>query len=87
MIDEQDESLTAFANLVLHCAANPDVVAEFNRLTGCNLGQSANRTPLDAAIDEAAGYSGESDDDMAKFVQFVYECVWLTLPTADPIGP
>ena len=74
------DSITAFANLVMLCAAEPAFVEQFNRLTGCNLGQSANRSPLDMAIDEATGHSGENEDDMKQFVQFVYEVMWLRLP-------
>ena len=62
------------------CASTPELVAEFNRLTGCKFGQSQNRTALERAIDEATGYSGERDEDMAAFVDFVYEMIWQRLP-------
>jgi hypothetical protein len=74
------EADQAFANLVTYCASVPELVDQFNRLTGCNLGQSAKRTPLERAIDEATGYPGESEADMAAFVAFVHDTVWLRLP-------
>lgn len=70
----------AFANLVTYCASVPELVEQFNRLSGCNLGQSANRTPFERAIDEATGAPGESEIDMALFVEFVREYIWMRLP-------
>lgn len=69
-----------FTECVSTCAATPELIAEFNRLTGSNLGQSLNRKPIEVMVDEAAGYSGERDSDMAAFVMFVYECIWIRLP-------
>jgi hypothetical protein len=73
----------SFFNLVSYCASQPELVAQFNRLTGCKLGQSANRTAWERAIDDATGAPGESADDMRAFVTFVYECFWLRLPQKD----
>lgn len=69
-----------FVECVSTCAATPELVAEFNRLTGCNLGQSLNRKPIEVMVDEAAGYSGERDEDMAAFINFVWESIWQRLP-------
>lgn len=68
-----------FLDCLTVCANTPELIEQFNRLTGCNLGQSQNRTALERAIDDAAGYSGERDEDMAVFVAFVAECVWMPL--------
>lgn len=68
-----------FEHCVLECSANADLVAQFNRLTGCTLGQSLRRSPLDVAIDDATGFSGESAADMDAFIAFVWNCVWLPL--------
>lgn len=59
------------------CAANPEFVAQFDRLTGHNLSEIGKRAPLDAMIDEATGR-----DRMAllAFVIFVDEVVWSRLP-------
>lgn len=69
-----------FADCLAVCAQTPELVEQFNRLTGCQLGQSQNRTALDIMIDDAAGYSGERDEDMAAFIIFVWDCVWQKLP-------
>lgn len=71
--------MLTFEQCVLECSANAELVAQFNRLTGCTLGQSLRRSPLDVAIDDATGFSGESVDAMEAFVTFVYDCVWLPL--------
>jgi hypothetical protein len=64
-----------FVDVVCECAGMPELVANFNRLYGCKLGQSLKRDAFTLAIDKACGYSGESKDDMGKFVAFVYDCV------------
>lgn len=68
-----------FTECVSTCISTPELIAEFNRLTGCNLGQSLSRTAIDKMVDEATGYSGERDEDMAAFVMFVYEYIWIRL--------
>lgn len=73
-----------FAECVLTCVSTPELIAEFNRLSGCNLGQSLNRKPIEVMVDEAVGYSGERDSDMAAFVMFVAEYVWLPMVGDEP---
>lgn len=68
-----------FKNMVVYCAGIPELVKEFNRLTGCHLGQSESRSPLNALIDKATGYSGETEDDMGKFCAFVRDAVYLPM--------
>lgn len=58
----------------------PELVAQFNRLTGCKLLQSTSRNPLEIAIDKACGYDGERDEDWRRWSQFVIDCIWLPLP-------
>jgi hypothetical protein len=79
MVNENPVPRT-FEEVVAYAVGNSELVKEFNRLSGCNLGQSAQRTGLDRLIDESTGYSGETDDDMAKFAAFVWEFVWCRLP-------
>lgn len=69
-----------FTDVVLFCAGKDDLVKEFNRLYGCRLGRSRHRTPMERAVDEATGFAGESDEDMAKFTAFVWNCIWTRLP-------
>ncbi len=60
-----------FSECVREAAANKELVAEFDRLNGTNL--SLKGTNLDVQIDLACG---RLELDVAKFVQFVKECVW-----------
>jgi hypothetical protein len=63
-----------FEECVLYCAKQPELVREFDRLSGTSLGKP--RSGLDAMIDEA---TGKQDDDMAKFVAFVTWAVWAPM--------
>jgi hypothetical protein len=64
-----------FADCVLGALANDELVANFDRLTGRNLGRRG--SPLELAIDEA---SGRLADDFEAFVGFVLDMVWERLP-------
>jgi hypothetical protein len=68
-----------FNDCVFECAKNNEFIREFNRLTGCNFGQSLKRSPIVIAVDDATGFSGESPEDMGLFVAFVDEFVWSRL--------
>lgn len=59
------------------CLDTPEFVTEFNRLYGCNLGQSLKRQPIEVMIDEAVGRSGENESDIREFINFVFRCIWL----------
>ena len=74
-----NEAEQAFSNLVKFCAMEPELVKQFNRLTGRNFGQSLTRTPIEMVVDEAVGYSGENDEDIEAFTMFVLEYVWIPL--------
>lgn len=54
----------SFEQCALYCAGNTELVKEFNRLSGCHLGE--HRTPIDIAIDSACGY----DPDREAMPQF-----------------
>lgn len=56
------------------CAAKPEFVAEFDRLTGSDLAQMG--APINVMIDHA---TGKFDADAAKFIDFVRETVWERL--------
>ena len=62
------------------CAGNAELVAEFNRLTGRNLGRSLKRSPMDRMVDDACGVSGESEEDMIAWANFITDVVWMRLP-------
>jgi hypothetical protein len=58
----------------LRAAATPELVAEFDRLSGANLARRG--TPLDLMIDDA---TGRAHDDMGKFVAFVRDCIYTPI--------
>ena len=49
----------SFEQCALYCAGNTELVKEFNRLSGCHLGER--RTPIDIAIDSACGYDYQTE--------------------------
>lgn len=59
-----------FDQAVLRCAANTELVTQFDRLNGTNLSRKG--SPIELAIDDA---SGRTNADLAKFVDFVAEIV------------
>lgn len=63
-----------FEQVLQHCAGNKDLVTQFDRLTGSNL--SLKGSPIDVAIDKA---SGRTNAELASFIAFVFEFVWLPL--------
>jgi len=69
-----------FQDVVIECSKNAEFVSNFNRLSGHSLGKSQSRQPIEIMIDDACGVSGESNDDMKAFVEFVFEYVWMRLP-------
>jgi hypothetical protein len=70
------ETMT-FRELVLFCAEFPDLLVEFDRLNGTNLSTFDKRKPIESMIDQATGRDEES---MRKFVDFVYEFIWMRVP-------
>lgn len=72
------EKPMSFKDVVLYCVDQPEFLKEYNRLMGCKLGKP--RAPIEILIDEATGYVPNSEDDMQKFIAFVYQTVWCTLP-------
>ena len=70
-------SAVTFRETLDMCAATPEFVAQFDRLTGHNLSEIGKRGPLDAMIDEATGRDREA---ILSFVVFVDEVVWSRLP-------
>ena len=64
-----------FTECVKFCAGNAEMVRQFDRLRGTNL--SLRGSALDLAVDEA---TGRLRHDLALWVAFVYDAVWLRLP-------
>lgn len=71
-----------FEEVALECIKTPELVREFNRLAGCNLGVD-NRKPVERMVDKATGYQVVVDrrgyEEMGKFVKFIFKSVWLPL--------
>ena len=69
-----------FEDCLRRAMLNADLVAQFNRLTGCTLGVD-NRQPIERMIDEASGYQEvldqKSSDEMEQFASFVFMYVYL----------
>ena len=69
-----DNPLT-FYQVLMRCAVEPELIANYDRLNGTNLSLKGSR--LDRMIDES---TGRLDSELAGFIEFVYDCVWLRLP-------
>lgn len=78
----------AFREMVQTAFGNRELVAQFNRLHGTNLGATDSRTPMERAIDEATGHDPErqpeAQEDMLSFVQFCREYIWQPLMDGQP---
>ena len=70
------ETSVSFTDCVMLCARDKDFVAEYCRLSG--LKDPTRLTPLEQAIDRAAGYNA-ADDFCRRFVETVYEIIWLPM--------
>lgn len=68
----------SFAACLRQCAGNKELVSQYDRLKGTNL--SLRGTGLDLAIDQA---SGRLESDIAGFVEFVWDVVFLRFGWAD----
>ena len=71
----------SFKHCALTAISNPEFVAEYNRLTGRNIGQRESRSAIERLVDAATGYNAQ-EDDLWAFAAFVYDVVWLRLDPA-----
>ena len=66
------------------CTFNPELVAEFNRLSGYDFGESARRSPIQVMIDEVTEFDEVVRERERKafrqFALFVKDVVWDRLP-------
>lgn len=72
----ESETFRAFADIVRHCAANTELVGEFNRLTGHALFKA--RTPIEIAIDNACQHYPDAEG-MPDFLKFCWDCIFVPL--------
>jgi hypothetical protein len=55
-------------------SSTPDLVSEFDRLTGHNLSRTG--SPIDLAIDDA---SGRTEAGAKEFIEFVRDCIFYRM--------
>lgn len=70
-----------FQDILMQCAANVELVAQFDRLQGSNLVRTG--APINLMVDDT---TGKTNDDLAAFIGFVHECVyapWLARMEAE----
>lgn len=69
-----------FYDCLMECARAPDLVGEFNRLTGRQVGDKLTRHPIEQLVDQATGYEqaleAQKDDDLRAFIEFCHDNVW-----------
>ncbi|WP_440986253.1 hypothetical protein ACQHIH_21370 (plasmid) [Xanthomonas sontii] len=65
-----------FLDSLVRAAQMPDLVAQFDRLTGSNL--SRRGTPIERLVDVA---SGRVDAELRLFCEFILGVMWQRLPT------
>lgn len=62
---------SAFLRCLYAAAAEPELIKEFDRLSGTNLARHG--TPLDLMVDDA---TGRTSDALEQFVHFVFEVAY-----------
>jgi hypothetical protein len=66
-----------FRDVVMEVWDNPDFMQEYRRLTG-ELKLPPPRSPIEAMVDQAAGYKPQLDQaELRRFFRFVWKYVWL----------
>ena len=77
-MSDEIEWTPGFVACLRACAANRELVAEYDRLNGTNL--SLTGAPIDVEVDRAAS---RQESELPGFAAFVYECVYRRLPWVD----
>ena len=67
-----------FYDCLMECVGNRELVKGFDRLRGTNLSMSG--PPINLMVDEA---TGKQREDMNKFIEFCWDCVWTRLTKRD----
>lgn len=62
---------------VLHCFSDQAFMVEYRRLTGDRLGAPV--SPVELAIDKAAGYPGVDEAEARRFFEFVRAHIWAPM--------
>jgi|GEM_PF-4053685 len=61
-----------FREVLMIAAGTPELVAQFDRLTGANLSRKG--LPIELLIDDV---TGRMESDLRKFIEFVWDGVFL----------
>lgn len=67
----------AFMKCIVESCRTPELIEQFDRLTGCKLSALSQRTPIERMVDEVTGFR---DDQMRQFVEFVHDSIYLRMP-------
>lgn len=67
----------AFQMCLAEASANPELIENFDRLTGCKVGRIASASAIEKMVDQASGFR---DEQLRQFAEFVHDCVYLRLP-------
>lgn len=82
---ERYQGALTFADCVAAAAGEPELVEEWDRLTGYRLRAIGRRSPIERMVDDATGFEDSRMREIARsFVAFVFRFVWL--PLAQPGG-
>lgn len=73
---QNSDVFKAFAETVVFCAGDKELVRQFNRLSGHHLGEI--RAPIQMMIDNACGFDPDADA-MPDFERFVWDCIFKPL--------
>lgn len=65
-----------FKDVCMECIGTPELVKEWNRLTGHHLGER--RDGIVSMIDKACGHEPD-EAAIPDFIAFVYDYIWLPL--------
>ena len=81
--EELSEYLLAdFEAVLRECIKHPDLIKEYNRLSGTHLGEDK-RVPIVRMIDEQTGYQKVLDEKAVEefkgFADFVFKYIYLPL--------
>lgn len=65
-----------FQDVVMECLNTPELVREYDRLSGSHLGRVLKATPIEQMVDEATGWN---EHEITKFIKFVDYYIWQPL--------
>jgi len=67
-----------FLECLYECIGTPELVKEFDRLTGYSLGVDR-RSIMDRMVDDASGHEPDKAA-IEAFIAFVWDCIWVRIP-------